>query len=125
MSSGYFRKHVSASPRSRPTPPSGRLPTLCRSPNIDLIAVCDSDGRLVGVLTKTDIVGRIRTRTGCNCTTRVELVMTRDVIACRTGEWLQNIWSKMKETGLQRIPIVDLEESRSASYTREMPFRLS
>lgn len=76
-------------------------------PHIDLVIVCDAEGRMIGVLTKTDIVGQIRTCTGCNCTMDVDRVMTRDVISCQPGEWLQSIWMMMKDKGLQRVPVVD------------------
>lgn len=33
--------------------------------------------------------------------------MTRDVISCRPGDVLHDIWSIMKERGLQRLPMVD------------------
>lgn len=80
---------------------------LMAKPHFDLVVVCDADGRMVDVLTKTDIVGQIRTCTGCNCTTGVEQVMTRDVISCEPGEWLQSVWTLMKDKGLQRVPVVD------------------
>src|SRR5690554_4518649 len=82
---------------------------LMARPHIDIVVVCDADGRMAGVLTKTDIVGQIRQCEGCACTTRVDAVMTRDIVSCRPNEWLQNIWSVMRDQGLQRIPIVDEE----------------
>ncbi len=33
--------------------------------------------------------------------------MTRDVFSCRSDESLHDIWSAMRERGLQRIPMVD------------------
>jgi CBS domain-containing protein len=80
---------------------------LMSTPHIDLVIVCAPDGRMVGVLTKTDIVGQIRSCDGYGCTTRVEAIMTRDVVSCRSGERLQDVWSAMKEQGLQRVPIID------------------
>lgn len=80
---------------------------LMSKPDVNLLAVCDAEGRMVGVLTKTDIVGQIRTCTGCSCTARVEGIMTTDVFSCRPGEWLHNVWSAMKQKGLQRIPVTD------------------
>ncbi len=80
---------------------------LMSKPHTDLVVVCDHGGGMVGVLTKTDIVGQIRQCSGGGCTARVDTIMTRDVISCRPGESLQDIWSVMKGRGLQRIPIVD------------------
>ncbi len=80
---------------------------LMAKPHTDLVVVCGQDGRMVGVLTKTDIVGQITRCVGNGCTARVDTIMTRDVVSCRPDEPLQGIWSVMKARGLQRIPIVD------------------
>ncbi len=73
----------------------------------DLVVVCGHDGGMVGVLTKTDIVGQIRLCNGGGCVARVDTIMTRDVISCRPDESLKDIWVVMKARGLQRIPMVD------------------
>jgi len=75
----------------------------------DLIVVCDKDDRMVGVVSKTDIVSRISQCQGHACTTMVASVMTRDVVCCRPGDRLQQAWDLMKEKGFLRIPIVDSE----------------
>jgi CBS domain-containing protein len=62
---------------------------------------------MVGVLTKTDIVGQIGRCIGAGCTARVDSIMTRDVSYCRTHEILLDVWSMMRERGLQRVPILD------------------
>ena len=82
---------------------------LMARPHTDLVVVCDDAGRMVGVLTKTDIVGRISECAGSACATRVDMVMTRSIIACRPGDPLQAIWTVMKERGLQRVPVVSQE----------------
>jgi CBS domain-containing protein len=33
--------------------------------------------------------------------------MTRDVVCCGPSESLQDVWRAMKESGLQRFPLVD------------------
>ena len=68
--------------------------------------MCDH-GAMVGVLTKTDIVGQIGRCMGAGCTARVDSIMTRDVTYCRTHEILLDVWSVMRERGLQRVPILD------------------
>jgi CBS domain-containing protein len=79
---------------------------LMSKPHTDLIVVCDR-GDMVGVLTKTDIVGQIGRCTGAGCTARVDSIMTRDVTYCRTQERLLDVWSVMRERGLQRVRILD------------------
>ena len=80
---------------------------LMARPHTDLVVVCGQDGRMVGVLTKTDIVGQITRCLGSGCMASVDTIMTRDMASCQLGEPLQDIWSMMKARGLQRIPIVD------------------
>ncbi len=79
---------------------------LMSKPHVDLIAVCDH-GDMVGVLTKTDVVGQISRCMGSGCTARVDGIMTRDVTYCRIHEALHDVWSLMRERGLQRVPILD------------------
>jgi signal-transduction protein with cAMP-binding, CBS, and nucleotidyltransferase domain len=47
-----------------------------------LLIVCNSDGAMVGVISKTDIVRQIAHCEGSRCTTPAEAVMTRDVTYC-------------------------------------------
>jgi CBS domain-containing protein len=75
----------------------------------DLIIVCDDTGKMVGVISKTDIVSRISQCRGSACTTMVASVMTRDVACCRPDDGLQQAWSVMKERGFLHIPVVDSE----------------
>ena len=80
---------------------------LMAKPHTDLVVVCGQDGRMVGVLTKTDIVGQITRCVGNGCTARADTIMTRDVASCQTCEPLRDIWSMMKARRLQRISVVD------------------
>lgn len=92
---------------------------LMSKPHTDLIVVCDH-GDMVGVLTKTDIVGQIGRCTGSSCIARVDSIMTRDVTYCRTHEKLLDVWSAMRERGLQRVPIVDeVRRPLGIIYARE------
>ena len=80
---------------------------IMSQPHTDLVVVCDHDGSMVGVLTKTDIVAHIRQCNGGCCIASVETIMKREVISCQPSDVLHDIWLVMKERGLQRIPVVD------------------
>jgi CBS domain-containing protein len=73
----------------------------------DLVVVCSSDALLAGVITNTDVVRQISHCRGTSCTTAASAVMTRNVILCRPGDLLHEVWSVMKERRLKNIPIVD------------------
>src|SRR3546814_18090317 len=77
--------------------PVKRAAELMSEPHVELLVVCDTSGRMAGVLTKTDIVRQISRCTGYSCTTSVDMVMTRDVVSCRKGERLNDVWYVMQE----------------------------
>jgi predicted transcriptional regulator len=73
----------------------------------DLVIVCDSAGLVAGVITKTDVVGQMSRCQGGSCTMAVSLAMTRDVVVCRPGDPLQDVWKRMKDRKLKNILVVD------------------
>lgn len=73
----------------------------------DLLVVCDGDDRLIGVVTKTDIVRKIGNCSGNSCREIIAAAMNDDVVSCEPGARLSDIWLVMKERGLKNIPIVD------------------
>jgi CBS domain-containing protein len=74
-----------------------------------LLVVCNRDGVMVGVISKTDIVRQIARCEGSRCTTAVETMMTRDVTYCHPSDSLHDVLSKMKERGFVHVPIVNQE----------------
>lgn len=72
----------------------------------DLVVVCNETGSMVGVITKTDIVAQIGRCGAGGCTSRVDTIMTREVLSCRANELLQDVWTTMKARSLQRVPVV-------------------
>ncbi|MCP8892312.1 CBS domain-containing protein [Sphingomonas faeni] len=73
----------------------------------DLVVVCDSEGALRGVVTKTDIVRQISVCQGATCMCPASTVMTRDVALCRGTDLLQDVSKLMKARHLKNIPVVD------------------
>ena len=51
-----------------------------------LLVVCNPDGVMVGVISKTDIVRQIAHCEGSRCTTPAKAVMTRDVTYCHSSD---------------------------------------
>ncbi len=73
----------------------------------ELIVVCDSDGKAVGVITKADVVRRITHCEGATCRTTVAAAMTQNMVSCRLDDRVSEVWSKMKQHGLRHIPVID------------------
>ncbi len=80
---------------------------LLREPDSDLVVVCNGDKRMVGVITKTDIVRQVGQRRESESTTAASTVMTRTVVSCRTGDLLHDMWTIMKDRRLKNVPILD------------------
>jgi CBS domain-containing protein len=80
---------------------------LLSNTHISLLVVCNADGGMVGVITKTDVVRQVaRGRANLNTLT-AESVMKRDVTFCRPGDSVQEILSIMHERGFVHVPIID------------------
>lgn len=75
--------------------------------HIGLVVVCDSQGGMVGIITKTNIVQQI----GHSCEklgdTLASDVMTRNVITCRSTDALLDVLSRMKKSGFVHFPVID------------------
>ena len=80
---------------------------LLETSNTDLVVVCGSDGRLSGVITKTDVVRQISSCQGSGCTVAASAIMTDGVVFCRTTDQVSDIWAIMKERRLKNIPVTD------------------
>lgn len=75
--------------------------------HINLVVVCNSDGVMIGVLSRRDVARQVSHCQGSGCTTAVSSVMTREIVACSPRDRLRDVWSIMKNRGLRHIPIVD------------------
>ena len=75
----------------------------------ELVVVCDSDGKVVGVITKADVVRRITHCQGAACRATAAAAMTQEVVSCRPDDHLTDVWSRMKQHSLRHIPVVDAD----------------
>jgi CBS domain-containing protein len=82
---------------------------LMSKPHVALIVVIVPDGRMVGVVTKTDLVAQMGRCGGGACNDRVDTIMTRDVLSCRANELLHDVWLVIKSRDLLRLPVLDAD----------------
>ena len=80
---------------------------LLSDTQISLVVVCDPDGAMAGIITKTNIVQRIGHCQGAGCMSAAAALMTRDVTYCRPGDGLPDVLSLMGKCGFVHIPVVD------------------
>lgn len=75
--------------------------------HIGLVVVCDPLGRMVGIITKTNIVQQI----GSSCerlgATLASDVMTRNVTSCCSTDALLDVLSRMIKNGFVHLPVID------------------
>lgn len=74
---------------------------------IGLVVVCDSDGVIAGVISKSDVVRQIGHCLGNACKTRACDLMTTDVICCQPNDCLADVLAMMEQRGLVHIPLLD------------------
>ena len=80
-----------------------------KSLDIGMLPVCDGD-RLVGMITDRDITVR-GVAHGCDPkTTRVQEVMTPEVIYCFDDEDVKDVAKKMEEKQVRRLPVLNREK---------------
>ena len=85
--------------------------TLLSDTHISLVIVCDSDGVMAGVVTKTNIVQQFSRSVASLGTAVAGEVMTRVVTFCRPTDSLLDVLAQMEKRGFAHIPVID-EESR-------------
>ena len=84
---------------------------LLREPDADLVVVCNADERMVGVISKTDVVRQISQWRESEYATAASTVMTRTVVSFRPDDLLHDVWTMMKDRRLKNVPVLD-QDSR-------------
>jgi CBS domain-containing protein len=89
-----------------------KVAQLMQRENIGSIPVIENEltQKLVGIVTDRDLALKIVAKGHDAKSTKVEAVMTRQVVTCRAGDDLQKALDAMAEHQLRRIPIVDTND---------------
>ncbi len=74
----------------------------------DIVVVCSPEGTIAGVITKTDVVRQIGACEGVGLGTPASAIMTSHVILCQPGDWLDDVWIRMRAAALENIPIIEV-----------------
>ena len=74
---------------------------------IGLVIVCDAEGVIAGVISKSDIVRQIGHCLGSACQTLAGDLMTTDVVCCHPDDSLADILAVMEQHGLVHVPLLD------------------
>jgi CBS domain-containing protein len=89
-----------------------KVAQLMQRENIGSIPVIENEltQKLVGIVTDRDLALKIVAKGRDAKSTKVEAVMTRQIVTCRAGDDLQMALDAMAEHQLRRIPIVDTND---------------
>lgn len=90
----------------------------------DLVVVCDGNGVLQGVVTKTDVVKQVSICHGAVSMLRVATVMTRNVVMCRVSDGLADVAELLKLRHLKTIPVVDINNRPLGVLTARIILRV-
>jgi CBS domain-containing protein len=80
-----------------------------RERHVGALVVRDAHKKIVGILTDRDIACRVVAERRDPKTTRIEEVMTREVITAHEYELIDEAMVKMRRAGVRRLPIVGPE----------------
>lgn len=76
------------------------------SHQIGAVPVCDSKGKLVGILSERDVLRWVNKGNKDIGNTRVKDVMTREVIVCVPEDDVEQILKTMTEKGVRHLPVM-------------------
>ncbi len=93
----------------RPEDSVAKVAQLMQSANIGSVPIIENEQtqKLVGIVTDRDLALKVVGPGHDAKSTKVETVMTRQVVTCQDGDDLQKALDAMAEHQLRRIPIVD------------------
>lgn len=76
--------------------------------DIQIVIVCGNGGKILGVVTDSDILRDLARCRGTErvCAPNIAAVMSGGVVSCRPSDGVDQALSTMKERGLRRMPVV-------------------
>jgi CBS domain-containing protein len=80
---------------------------ILANPETPLVVVCDDQGGVVGVVSKTDIVKALAGAGGDAVNMSAGAIMTDSVLSCRVDQTLQQVWETLNARSLRCLPILD------------------
>ena len=74
-------------------------------PHVGLVIVCDDNGAVAGVISKSDLVRHLAFEGAADAS--VATRMSREVVSCRPEDDLHDTWKIMAARNLQNIPVLN------------------
>ncbi len=74
-------------------------------PHVGLVVVCDEEGTIAGVISKSDLVRHLASEGAADAP--VATRMSRNIVWCRPEDDLHDTWKLMAARNLQNIPVLN------------------
>lgn len=101
-----MKRHIH---RARPTDSLRAVAQKMREEDIGFLPVCDEEDRVMGVVTDRDIVVRACADDRSMSATRVETILSPDIIACRPTHGVGHAEALMRKHRKSRIVVTDAD----------------
>lgn len=101
-----MKRHVH---RASPTDTLRAVAQKMREHDIGFVPVCDAEDRVLGVVTDRDIVLRACADDQPLSETRVDAVMSPDVVTCRPAQGIRHAEQLMRDNHKSRIVVTDAD----------------
>jgi len=88
--------------------------------NIGLVPVLSEDGKLLGVFSERDLVRRVIAKNLDLKTTKVDDVMSKDLVIADINETYEECLKKMKDRGTRHILIIENEKLAGILSIRDL-----
>ncbi len=88
--------------------------------NIGLVPVLDSEGKLLGVFSERDLVRRVISQNRDLISTKVDDVMSKDLILADINEKYEECLKKMRDAGIRHILVIDREKLAGVLSVRDL-----
>ncbi len=75
----------------------------------EMIVVCRADRKLIGVLTKSDVLRVFVSMGMLDRSTTVSSAMQANIVSCRLTDTLETVWQILSKRGFRHLPVLDRE----------------
>jgi CBS domain-containing protein len=80
---------------------------ILANPDIPLVVVCNSEDKVVGVISKSNIIKALAGAKSDAANMNIGDVMTNTVLSCHVDQTLQGVWDTMSARAIRSVPVLD------------------
>lgn len=75
----------------------------------EMILACREDGRLSGVVTKSDLMRSFVISGKLDKTISIASIMQREIVSCELENTLEQVWQTLRQNSFRHLPVEDRE----------------